>query len=114
MLKISLIGLLLAAASWNTTVAAADAPGAKILFLAGPRDHGAPGRHEYERDLRTLAQSLEKSSNLQGVKTQVFVGKAPLDLALMEDEASLVIASSQERVDNYAYHGRHNVITTTH
>ena len=30
-----------------------------ILFLAGPRDHGAPGRHEYEKDLRALAAALE-------------------------------------------------------
>ena len=47
--------------SYAVPVAAqSPAPGKKILFLAGPRDHGAPGRHEYERDLKTLAQSLVK------------------------------------------------------
>src|SRR5688572_30249841 len=62
------------------TASAAIAQSHRILFLAGPRDHGAPGRHEYERDLRTLAQSFEDSSNLPGVTTQVIVGKAPRDL----------------------------------
>ncbi len=31
-----------------------------IVFLAGPKDHGRPGngRHEYEKDLRSLAGFL--------------------------------------------------------
>jgi type 1 glutamine amidotransferase len=72
----------------------------KILFLAGPKDHGAPGRHEYERDLRTLAQSLENASNLRGVTTQLIVGKAPRDLALYEGVAAIVIESSSDRLEN--------------
>ena len=72
----------------------------KILFLAGPRDHGAPGRHEYERDLRTLAQSFEHSTNLPGVTTQLIVGKAPRDLALYEGVAAIVIESSSDRAEN--------------
>jgi len=69
----------------------------KILFLAGPRDHGMPGRHEYERDLRTLAQSLERSSNLKGVTTQLIVGSLPRDLAAVQDAAAIVIDSSSDR-----------------
>jgi type 1 glutamine amidotransferase len=72
----------------------------KILFLAGPRDHGAPGRHEYERDLRTLAQSMESASNLEGVTTQLVVGKAPRDLALFEGVDAIVINSSSDRAAN--------------
>ena len=49
----------------------------KILFLSGPKDHGRPGRHEYEKDLRVLAKSLEESPNLKGIETKVFVGQAP-------------------------------------
>jgi hypothetical protein len=79
---------------------AALAESHKILFLAGPKDHGAPGRHEYERDLRTLAQSFEKASNLPGVTTQLIVGKVPRDLALFEDVAAIVINSSSDRADN--------------
>ena len=34
----------------------------KIIFPAGPKDHGVPGRHEYEKDLRVPAQSHENAS----------------------------------------------------
>jgi type 1 glutamine amidotransferase len=81
-------------------VPAASAESRKILFLAGPRDHGAPGRHEYERDLRTLAASFENASNLAGVTTQLIVGKAPRDLALFENVAAIVIESSSDRAEN--------------
>ena len=37
----------------------ARAGGKKIIFLAGPKDHGMPGRHEHEKDLRILAAALE-------------------------------------------------------
>ncbi|HET7812031.1 MAG TPA: ThuA domain-containing protein [Steroidobacteraceae bacterium] len=69
----------------------------KILFLAGPRDHGFPGRHEYPRDLKTLAESLEHSSNLKGVTTQLIVGSLPRDLAAVNDAAAIVIDSSSDR-----------------
>jgi len=69
----------------------------KILFLAGPRDHGMPGRHEYERDLNTLAQSLQQSTNLRGVTTQLIVGSLPRDLAAVNDAAAIVIDSSSDR-----------------
>ncbi|HEU4603504.1 MAG TPA: hypothetical protein VFS24_16135, partial [Steroidobacteraceae bacterium] len=54
--------------SFASTVSAATK---KIVFLAGPRDHGMSGRHEYERDLKTLAQSLEHASNVSGVTTEL-------------------------------------------
>jgi type 1 glutamine amidotransferase len=62
----------------------------EILFLAGPRDHGGPGRHEYELDLRTLAQSIESAKNLPGVKTRVIVGNV----------SAIVIESSSDRLAN--------------
>src|SRR5690242_14711581 len=79
--------------------AAAQSPAAtrKILFLAGPRDHGFPGRHEYERDLKTLSQSLEQSSNVHGITTQLIVGTLPRDLAAVQDAAAIVIESSSDR-----------------
>jgi len=76
------------------------AEGKKVLFLAGPRDHGAPGRHEYERDLRTLSQSLEQATNLEKVSTQLIVGSLPRDLAALEGVAAIVIDSSSDRADN--------------
>ena len=76
---------------------AAVAQTKKILFLAGPKDHGAPGRHEYERDLKTLAHSFDNASNLSGVTTQLIVGRIPKDLAAMQDAAVIVINSRSER-----------------
>ncbi len=72
----------------------------KILFLAGPRDHGAPGRHEYERDLKTLAQSFEGATNLSGVTTQLIVGKLPRDLSALDGVVAIVINSSSDRAEN--------------
>lgn len=66
----------------------------KIVFLAGPKEHGAPGRHEYEKDLSELAWQLEHSSNLKNVKTVVLVGKAPKDLSVLQDADAIVIDGS--------------------
>ena len=89
----------IAAVAW-IGAAPSVAQGPKILFLAGPRDHGAPGRHEYERDLRTLAQSMEQATNLRGVTTQLIVGALPRDLAPVRDAAAIVIDSSSDRAEN--------------
>ena len=35
--------------------ASAQGPVKKIVFWAGPKEHGIPGRHEYQRDLSELA-----------------------------------------------------------
>jgi type 1 glutamine amidotransferase len=96
----TLFRLALACALTILASSAALAESHKILFLAGPRDHGAPGRHEYERDLRTLAQSFERATNLPGITTQVIVGKAPRDLALYKGVAAIVIESSSDRAEN--------------
>lgn len=72
----------------------------KILFLAGPRDHGAPGRHEYERDLKTLATSLQQADNLGGVTTQLILGSLPRDLEAVRGAAAIVIDSSSDRAEN--------------
>ena len=89
----------IAALAW-IGAAPSVAQGPKILFLAGPRDHGAPGRHEYERDLRTLAQSMEQATNLRGVTTQIIVGALPRDLTPVRDAAAIVIDSSSDRAEN--------------
>jgi type 1 glutamine amidotransferase len=91
-------GLLLLALAGASPMAVADSK--KILFLAGPRDHGFPGRHEYERDLRTLATSLEQSGNVKGITTQLIVGALPRDLEAVRDAAAIVIDSSSDRADN--------------
>lgn len=79
------------------TAGAADV--AKILFLSGPKDHGRPGRHEYEKDLRALAWSLENASNLGEIETVVHVGEAPRDLSFYEGVDAIVIESSSDRLE---------------
>jgi hypothetical protein len=74
--------------------AAAAPAGKKIVFLAGPKEHGAVGRHEYEKDLRELAWSLEHASNLKDIKTEVFVGPTPPDVSALEDASVIVIDCS--------------------
>jgi type 1 glutamine amidotransferase len=79
-----------------TAVAETVAP-RTIIFLAGPKDHGVPGRHEHEKDLRVLANCLETATNLSGIVTKTFVGQAPRDLAEFKDAAVIVIESSSDR-----------------
>lgn len=78
----------------------ASAQPKQILFLAGPRDHGVPGRHEYEKDLRALAAALETSSNVSGITTRVVVGKAPSNLSEYANISAIVIESSSDRAAN--------------
>ncbi len=75
-------------------------PSKKIVFIAGPKDHGGPGAHEYEKDLRLLQQCLESSLNIKGIATKLYVGRAPEDIAELEDAAAIVIHSSGDRLKN--------------
>jgi type 1 glutamine amidotransferase len=75
------------------------AQGKEIVFLAGPKDHGYPGRHEYEKDLRALATALESSPDFRGLRTRVLVGPAPRDLEELRNAAVLVIHSSSDRLE---------------
>jgi type 1 glutamine amidotransferase len=93
--RLSAALIAIALAAWYSSSALAESK--KILFLAGPRDHGVPGRHEYERDLKTLAQSFEHASNVGGVTTQLLLGRIPTDLAPIHDAAVIVIDSSSDR-----------------
>ena len=74
-----------------TGPAPAQGPVKKIVFIAGPKEHGDPGRHEYEKDLRELAWSLEHASNLKNIRTVVIVGRTPRDLSLLADADEIVI-----------------------
>lgn len=69
----------------------------EVVFIAGPKDHGAPGRHEYEKDLRVIAYCLENSANLKGIAAKVFTEKAPQDLSQLQNAAAIVLNSSSDR-----------------
>jgi type 1 glutamine amidotransferase len=100
----SWLGLVLACGIAGSVVVASQQPEAprpalkKIVFLAGPKDHGVEGRHEYEKDLRILAAALTAAPNLEGaVTTEIYVGKAPRDPAIYANAAAIVIESSSDR-----------------
>lgn len=63
----------------------------RIVLFAGPKQHGSPGRHEYEKDLRELAWLLEHSGAARQVKAEVVVGQKPRDLAMLESADAIVI-----------------------
>ena len=72
-------------------------PGAsakKILLIAGPKDHGGPGAHEYEKDLALLKKCLDGSPNVKGVTTKIHVGQVPANIRELRDAATVVIHSS--------------------
>jgi type 1 glutamine amidotransferase len=94
----SLVALLGAALGF-APAASAQSDTTTVVFLAGSKDHGFDGRHEYEKDLRVLAQALETSSNLDDVETRVYVGKAPRDLGEIADADVFVIESSSDRAE---------------
>lgn len=66
-------------------------PPVRIILFAGPKQHGSPGRHEYEKDLRELAWLLEHSGASRQVKTEVIVGQKPRDIAALESADAIVI-----------------------
>lgn len=84
------IALLLALAA---CAHAADAK--RIVFAAGPKDHGAPGRHEYEKDLAALKACLD-NSNVKNITTQLYSGSVPAPSELA-NAAVLVMESSGDR-----------------
>jgi len=66
----------------------------KIVLIAGPKDHGGPGAHEYEKDLLLLKKYLDESPEVKGIVTKIYVGRVPDDLAELSDAATIVLHSS--------------------
>jgi type 1 glutamine amidotransferase len=93
--------LLLAALLVSPGLLAQSAPSPdplRFVFLAGPKDHGVPGRHEYEKDLRVLADALEAAPGIGEVETRVYVGQAPRKLEELADADVFIINSSSDRL----------------
>ena len=86
-----LLALCMLALLQSPQAALAQIPAKKIVLLGSPKEHGAPGRHEYEKDLRELAWALEHSGAHGQISTQVVIGKAPRDLKLLEEADAIVI-----------------------
>jgi type 1 glutamine amidotransferase len=68
-----------------------------IVFVGGPKDHGAPDRHEYLKDLKVLKYCIDRSPAGKDLKTLVFNGKVP-DLKRFTNVAAIVLESSGDRI----------------
>ena len=79
---------------------AADQPAKKIVFIAGPKDHGGPGAHEYEKDLRLLKACLEASPSVGDIVTEFHVGNILKDVDKLAGADAIVIHSSGDRLKN--------------
>lgn len=84
--------------AFSATAHAAE-PDIHIAFLAGPKDHGFAGRHEYEADLRVLEKALLAAPNIPKVRTSFHLGKAP-PASELADADVIVILSSSDRAAN--------------
>jgi type 1 glutamine amidotransferase len=96
MLRIALPVLLLAVIA---PMAKTAEPDTHIVFLAGPKDHGFAGRHEYEADLRVLEKAFREAPNVPKVRTSFHIGKAPPASAIADADV-IVILSSSDRAAN--------------
>ena len=68
-----------------------------VLFIGGPKDHGAPDRHEYLKDMNVLRYCIDHSAAGKDFKTLVFNGKIP-DLKRFTNLAAIVVESSGDRI----------------
>ncbi len=91
MVRSMALTLAIAAAVSPLSAGTAPLPPVHILLFAGPKQHGAPGRHEYEKDLREIAWMLEHSGANREVKAEVLVGQKPRDMAALEKADAIVI-----------------------
>ncbi len=95
------LSLLIAGALFGTALIPEAAYGQdkEFVFIAGNKDHGRPGRHEYEKDLRVLAYCLENSPNMNGITTKLFVGGKPADVNELSNATVIVIDGSSDRAE---------------
>jgi type 1 glutamine amidotransferase len=73
----------------------------EIVFVAGPKDHGVPGRHEYGKAL-TLLKGCIDSAALKGISTKMYMGQPP-DASELKNAAVIVLNSSGDRVPKEAH-----------
>jgi hypothetical protein len=66
-----------------------------ILFVAGPKDHGRPDRHEYARDLAVLKSCID-NSGVKNVSTRALNGKVPA-VRMLNNASVIVMESSGDR-----------------
>src|SRR6516164_9204459 len=73
----------------------------EIVFVAGPKDHGVPGRHEYGKAL-TLLKGCFDSAELKGISTKMYPGQPP-EASGLKNAAVIVLNSSGDRIPKEAH-----------
>jgi hypothetical protein len=68
----------------------------EFVFVAGPKDHGVPGRHEYGKALALLKGCID-SAGLKGVETKMYSAPLP-DASELKNAAVIVLNSSGDRI----------------
>jgi len=103
--RVLLISLVVLLGSTDCLADAASRPDSggtakKIVLIAGPKDHGGPGAHEYEKDLMLLKKCLDISPSAKGLRTSIHVVNGPRDIGRLRDAATIVIHSSGDPRDD--------------
>jgi type 1 glutamine amidotransferase len=70
--------------------AADEVKGKKIVLIAGKKSHG-PGDHEYEKGVQLLKHALDTSSNVKGIKTEIYTNGWPADSKVLEDASTILL-----------------------
>ncbi len=94
----------------STRCFASDRNLKKIVFIAGPKDHGGAGAHEYQKDLLLLKKCLDDSPGVKGITTQFYVAGRQKDVGQLDAAATIVIHSSGDRLEKetHAIFPNHN------
>ena len=87
-----LAAILFGIAAIAASPANGEAPGRKIVLIAGKKSH-PPGMHEYELDVKLLQKCLDTAPNLKGITTDVHLGGWPLDPKALDSADSIVLLS---------------------
>src|SRR5258708_35176421 len=61
----------------------------KIVLIAGEKSHG-PGEHEYLKSVRLLNVLLDRSTNLQWLKTELYFNGWPYDPSVLDTADTIV------------------------
>src|SRR5258708_16636674 len=62
----------------------------KIVLIAGEKSHG-PGEHEYLKSVRLLNVLLDRSTNLQWLKTELYFNAWPDNPSVLATAETMII-----------------------
>ena len=75
--------------------------GKKIVLIAGKKSHG-PGAHEYLKSVKLLKVMLDRSENLDGVRTEIHFNGWPENPRTLDSADTIVTISDGQDGDKYS------------